>query len=88
MLNIVMTVLRKFSPLIQRNEAMAMRSSGSSICPELRLMMTLRILAGAKYLNMIWSRVSVDHINDYVIDCLLAINSTVDNIRISSTDVE
>ena len=81
-------VLGKISPLIQRNEAMAMRSSGSSICPELRLMMTLRILAGAKYLDMIWYRVSVDHVNEYVIDCLLAINSTIDNIRIPSSDAE
>ena len=56
-------LLSKIAPLIERNEAMARKSSGSSICPELRLMITLRILAGAKYLDMIWYRVSVDHVH-------------------------
>jgi hypothetical protein len=32
----------------------------------LRLMITLRILDGAKYLDMIWYRVDVD---EYVLDC-------------------
>jgi hypothetical protein len=50
-------LLLKIDPLIRRNEAKAMNSSGSSICPELRLMITLRILAGGKYLDMIWYRV-------------------------------
>ena len=81
-------VLAKIAPLIQRNEAMARRSSGSSICPEIRLMLTLRVLAGAKYLDMIWYRVSVDHVHEYVLDCLTAINSAIDNIKIPSTDSE
>ena len=81
-------VLTKIAPLIQRNEAMARRSSGSSICPEIRLMLTLRVLAGAKYLDMIWYRVSVDHVHEYVLDCLTAINSAIDNIKIPSTDSE
>lgn len=45
-------LLRKISPMILRNDVMARKSSGSSICPELRLMITLRILAGAKYLDI------------------------------------
>ena len=81
-------VLAKIAPLIQRNEAMARRSSGSSICPEIRLMMALRVLAGERYLDMIWYRVSVDHIHVYVLDCLTAIYSVVDNIRIPSNDSE
>lgn len=39
-------ILHQIAPLIERNELQAVRSSGSSICPELRLMMTLRVLAG------------------------------------------
>ena len=42
-------ILVQIQPLIERNEMQAMRSSGSSICPELRLMMTLRVLAGYLY---------------------------------------
>ena len=62
-------LLGRIAPLIERNEVMARKSSGSSICPELRLMVTLRKLAGAKYLDMIWYRVSVDHVHEYVEDC-------------------
>ena len=51
-------------------------------------MMTLRILAGAKYLDMIWYRVSVDHVSEYVHDCLLAINSVINNINVPTTNAE
>lgn len=81
-------VLSKIDPLIRRNEEKAKNSSGSSICPEMRLMITLRILAGAKYLDMIWYRVSVDHIQTYVIDCLMAINNVIDNIKVPVTDAQ
>lgn len=81
-------LLSKIAPLIRRNEIKAQNSSGSTICPEMRLMITLRILAGAKYLDMIWYRVSVDHVGTYVHDCLMAINSTIDNIKIPETDSE
>lgn len=81
-------VLSLIAPLIRRNEVQATNSSGSTICPEMRLMITLRILAGAKYLDMIWYRVSVDHVRTYVQDCLLAINSTLDNINMPNSEVE
>ena len=81
-------LLLKIDPLIRRNEAKARNSSGSAICPEMRLMITLRILAGAKYLDMIWYRVSVDHFQICVQDCLLAINSVLDNIKVPQTDAE
>jgi hypothetical protein len=81
-------VLKLIAPLIRRNEIKAQNSSGSSICPEMRLMITLRILAGAKYLDMIWYRVSVDHVRTYVDDCLMAINSEIDNIKMPTTDSE
>lgn len=81
-------VLTKIDHLIRRNEVKARNSSGYSICPEMRLMITLRILAGAKYLDMIWYRVSVDHVQTYVHDCLFAINSVIDNIKVPATDAE
>ena len=81
-------LLTLIAPLIARNEVKAIASSGSSISPELRLMITLRILAGAKHLDMIWYRVSVDHVQEYVEDCLKAINSVVDNINVPKTDAE
>ena len=79
-------LLTLIAPLIARNVVKATASSGSAICPELRLMITLRILAGAKHLDMIWYRVSVDHVQEYVVDCQKAINSAVDNINIPKTD--
>jgi hypothetical protein len=47
-------------------------------------MLTLKILAGAKYLDMIWYHISVDHVQGYVHDCLLAVNS----FKVSQTDAE
>jgi hypothetical protein len=81
-------VLRKIAPLIARNEVRAIASSGSSISPELRLLNTLRTLAGAKYLDMIWYRVHVDHVHELVMDCVNAINSTLQNIGIPATEAE
>jgi hypothetical protein len=66
-------LLSLIAPLIQRDEGKARKSSGSSISPEMRLVTTLRILAVAKYLDMIWYRVDVDHVNEYVLDYLHAI---------------
>lgn len=48
--------------ILETNESMAIRSSGSSINPELKLYITLRILAGASYLDMIWYNVSVNSV--------------------------
>jgi hypothetical protein len=81
-------VLKLTALQTRRNETKARNSSRPSICPEMRFMITFRILAGAKYLDMIWYRVSVDHVRTYVEDCLMAINSTVDNIKMPTTDSE
>jgi len=40
------------------------------------------MLAGAQYLDMIWYRVSVDHIWDYVQPVLVAIHELIDNVRL------
>lgn len=79
-------VLSKIAPLIIRNEIRAIASPGSSICPELRLMITLRILAGAKYIDMTWYRVHVDHVHELVIDCVKAVNSALNNTEIPATE--
>ena len=81
-------LLHEIAPLIKRNETKAVASSGSTINPELRLMITLRILAGAKYLDMIWYRVNVDHVSEIVIDCARAINAAVNNIKIPSNEAD
>jgi hypothetical protein len=52
---------------LQRNEKMAKNSSGSSISPEMMFLITLRILAGASYLDMIWYRVSIKHVFDAIV---------------------
>jgi hypothetical protein len=70
-------LLSLIDPLIRRNEVRAIASSGSSICPEMRLMITLRILAGAKYLDMISYRVNVDYVS-----------AVINNINIPATDSE
>jgi hypothetical protein len=49
---------------------------------------SLRILAVAKYLDMIWYRVDVDHVNEYVLDCLHAINNVLKNVNIPATEAE
>ena len=79
-------LLRLIAPLIQRDEAKARNNFGSSIPPEMRLMITLRILAGAKYLDMIWYRVDVDHVSDLVHDTCKAINSKINNIKTPSNE--
>ena len=45
-------------------------------------------MARRSYLGMIWYRVSVDHVHEKVLDCLTAINSVIDNIRVPSSDPE
>ena len=78
------------APKIEKDESMARRSSGSSINPELRLAMALRLLAGAQYLDMIWYRVDVDHAWEYVEPVLEAIHLVVDNVKLpySEEDIQ
>ena len=69
------------APVIEKDEEMAQRSSGSSIDPELRLAMTLWLLAGAQYLDLIWYIIDVDHAWQYIEPVLEAIHQMVDNVR-------
>jgi DDE superfamily endonuclease len=81
-------VLLKISGDLSKNERQARNSSGSSITPELKLMISLRILAGASYLDMIHYRVHVDSVSNIVWETVKAIHSNIDNIRLASTEEE
>ena len=50
-----------------KNEAQGKRAYGSIIPVELRLAVTLRMLRGAKYLDMDWYEVSIWHIWDRIV---------------------
>jgi hypothetical protein len=78
-------LLQLISPLIEVNEKMAARSSGSSVNPELRLAMTMRMLAGAQYLDLIWYRVNINHVWHYIDPVLAAIHRMVDNVKLPYT---
>jgi DDE superfamily endonuclease len=81
-------VLQLISPRLDRNAEMARRSSGSTICTELRLCITMRTLAGAEYLDMIHFRVDVDHVSDIVWEVVSEINVTLLNINMPTTVAE
>lgn len=81
-------ILTLIAPLIQRNEKQAICSSGSSVNPEMRLMITLRILAGASYLDMIWFHVAVNSVVAIAIDCCKAMDASINNIKIPSNKAE
>ena len=81
-------VLLKITDDLSRNEKQARNSSGSSIMPELKLRITLRILAGASYLDMIHYRVHIDSVSSIVWDTVKAINSKIDDIKLASTEAE
>jgi hypothetical protein len=78
-------LLAKIAHKLEKNEEMARRSSGSAISPEMRLLITLRILAGAAYLDMIWYRVNVDHVHELCWEVIQVINNTIENIRWPNT---
>jgi hypothetical protein len=72
------------------NEQMGIRSSGSSISNELRLFITMRLLAGASYLDMIWYGVDVDHVHELFIDTLSKLDKldSLDNIKLPTNEAE
>ena len=55
-------------------EKMAELSSGSAITNELRLFVTMRMLAGASYLDMIWYEIDIDHVHELFVDTLYKLN--------------
>ena len=79
-------VLSKIAVDLQKDVKKAKNSSGSEISPQLMLMITLRILAGASYLDMIHYRVHVDSVATIVWDTVSSIHRRIDNIRLASND--
>ena len=81
-------LLALIAPSIQKDEEMARRSSGSAVNPELKLLMTLRLLAGASYLEFVWYEVSVKQIWYFIEPVLIAIYELVDNVKLPYTESE
>lgn len=79
-------VLLKITPVLEKNEQQACNSSGSSVSPYLMLMITLRILAGASYLDMVHYHVHIDSVNKIVWSTVCAISKTVDNIKVARNE--
>ena len=79
------------APFIRvRNEDMARRSSGSAVRLETKMYVTLRMLAGAMYLDMVWYGISTDHVNEYMMEVVEAMNKCayLDNIKLPTTAAE
>ena len=57
----------------QTDVVMAQRAYGKEICNELKLHITMRMLKGAKYLDMDWYSVSVWHVWDLTSEVLKAV---------------
>lgn len=81
-------LVASIAPLISNDAAMGRRSSGSPVSPELKVLMTCRLLAGAQYLDLIWFQVHVNHIWDYIRPVLVAIHTQVNNVKLPFTGDE
>ena len=81
-------VLLKIQSVLEKSEKQACNSSGSSVSPYLMLMITLRILAGASYLDMVHYHVHVDSVNKLVWSAVCAISKKVDNIKVARNEYE
>ena len=81
-------VLQKIKPILGKDVQKAMNSSGSSVTPQLMLLITLRILAGASYLDMIHYHVHIDSVNKIFWNTVVAIHDAVDNINLAKTELD
>ena len=70
---------RQFPP---RDGEMARRSSGSTVSTTIRLYVTLRVLAGASYLDMVWYEVPVNSVMPIVIDMSTKITQVLQNVTL------
>lgn len=75
---------RGFRP---RNEAMGVLSSGSCISLETRMFITLRLLAGAAYLDLVWYNVALNHVHNVMFEVLECMDTCalLDNIKFPQT---
>lgn len=81
-------ILLKITGDLQKKRQQAINSSGSSISPYLMFMITLRILAGASYLDMIHYHVHVDSVQDIVWKTVRSLHRRLDNIKVASNEDE
>lgn len=81
---VLLKIQGKLSVVVQQ----AVNSSGSPISAQLMLMLTLRVLAGASYLDMIHYHVHIDSVSKIVWKTVQAINVCIDNIKLPSSTEE
>ena len=67
---------------LKKHHVYAVRSSGSPVTLELRLYITLRILSGASYLDIIWYGVHVRSVHDIFWRTVCDIDEAIDNINL------
>ena len=81
-------VLDKIYSDIAPNEKMSRVAScgGMGVTAELKLLITLRILAGGSYLDMIWYHIPVDNVRKYFHQVVAAINRNCDNVVFDCND--
>ena len=79
-------VLLKITSALRKNFQQACNSSGSPIPPYLMLLITLRILAGASYLDMIHYHVHIDSVSKIVWTTVCAISKKLNNIQIAESE--
>jgi hypothetical protein len=83
-----MDVLRMIKSDISTNQQKAINSSGSPVTAELRLMITMRILAGASYLDMAHYQVQVDSVSKIVWGTVQALHKHLNNVHVANSAAE
>ena len=69
-------------PTGRESEEMARRSSGSRVSAAIRLYITLRVLAGASYLDMAWCEASLNSVTTIVVDMCKKITQALRNVTL------
>jgi len=72
---------------VDKHTSYAIQSSGSAITLELRLYITLRILSGTSYLDMIWYAVEVRSVPGIFWRTICDLDEAVDNINFPTDEV-
>ena len=81
-------VIIKISNSLEVVDQQAINSSGSSVSVQLMLMITLRTLAGASYLDMIYYHIHIDSVSEILWKTVSAIHENLNNIKLPSANEE
>jgi hypothetical protein len=73
---------------VKRREEYGRRSSGSPILLKTKLMVTLRLLAGASYLDMIWYGISEESIHSVFKETIAILDASIVDSKIPRTEEE